>query len=601
MPSTTDCPHAADPLMERDFFKQAMEACGDAVLITAPALDPPGPVILFANSAMASLTGYSVNELVGATPRLLQGPATDRAILEELKIALREKGSFAAQTVNYRKDGSSYIVEWVINPLLDDAETVKAWVSVQRDVTIRLEEQKAREQAEARLAAMFRESPLGLAEVDGPGRILRVNHEFCRLLGRSSAQLLTLELRQIVHPDDLAPALAALGEAGSAQETRQVETRFLRSEDRPVWTTSNVTPLGDGSGHLLIVIADLTARRQAERALHHSEERFRQFGDATGDVLWIRDAATLRLEYASAAFDHVYDMPAAHALGQSNLRKWARMVLPEDRGGLFDAIRSACGGANVTWEFRIRSGSDGRTRWLRDTIFPMIDDRGQVVRLGGISENITDAKASAERLRILVAELQHRTRNLLGVVRSLSQRTLHGSNSLVEFGQRFDDRLGALARVNSLLSRLEDGDRITFDALVQDEIDALTVPREYAQGRIALTGPRNIRLRSGTVQTFALALHELFHNAAKHGALSQDSGRLKICWRLEPGRGSVSRLYIDWLESGVTMPPADGLPRRSGYGLELLEHALPYQLSAETSFELLPDGVRNIIVLPVSA
>ncbi|WP_031290558.1 PAS domain-containing protein [Sphingobium baderi] len=136
--------------MERDFFKQAMEACGDAVLITAPALDPPGPVILFANSAMASLTGYSVNELVGATPRLLQGPATDRAILEELKIALREKGSFAAQTVNYRKDGSSYIVEWVINPLLDDAGTVKAWVSVQRDVTIRLEEQKARERPQQR-------------------------------------------------------------------------------------------------------------------------------------------------------------------------------------------------------------------------------------------------------------------------------------------------------------------------------------------------------------------------------------------------------------------------------------------------------------------
>ncbi|WP_323810763.1 PAS domain-containing protein [Sphingobium baderi] len=75
-------------------FKQAMEACGDVVLITAPALDPPG-IILFVNSAMASLTGYSLTELVGETPRLLQEPATDRAVLQQLKGTLREKGSLA--------------------------------------------------------------------------------------------------------------------------------------------------------------------------------------------------------------------------------------------------------------------------------------------------------------------------------------------------------------------------------------------------------------------------------------------------------------------------------------------------------------------------
>jgi two-component system CheB/CheR fusion protein len=198
----------------------------------------------------------------------------------------------------------------------------------------------------------------------------------------------------------------------------------------------------------------------------------------------------------------------------------------------------------------------------------------------------------------LVAELQHRTRNLMGVVRSTANRTGETSKNFADFRDRFRDRLEALARVQGLLSRLNETDRIAFDELIQTEIAAMHGSGE----RITLDGPSGIRLRSSMVQTLAMALHELATNAVKYGALGQPAGHLAISWRMvEPDLRGQPRLRIEWRESGVKMPAPDSLPQGGGQGRELIERALPYQLSAKTSFELGPDGVHCTITIPVSA
>ena len=109
-------------------------------------------------------------------------------------------------------------------------------------------------------------------------------------------------------------------------------------------------------------------------------------------------------------------------------------------------------------------------------------------------------------------------------------------------------------------------------------------------------------LRSSTVQTLAMALHELSTNAIKHGALGAPGGTLAVEWRLEPtSEGNKPLLHIDWRESGISLPPPDAMRRRgSGQGRELIEQALPYQLKAKTSFVLEGTGLHCTIVLPVS-
>lgn len=120
--------------------------------------------------------------------------------------------------------------------------------------------------------------------------------------------------------------------------------------------------------------------------------------------------------------------------------------------------------------------------------------------------------------------------------------------------------------------------------------------------RVTLQGPPGVRLRSSTVQTLAMALHELATNAVKYGALGQPSGHLDVNWRVErPGPGGKPWLHVDWRESGVDMPSAEAAPRGTGQGRELIERALPYQLSARTSYTLSSDGVHCTIAIPISA
>ncbi len=202
------------------------------------------------------------------------------------------------------------------------------------------------------------------------------------------------------------------------------------------------------------------------------------------------------------------------------------------------------------------------------------------------------------RQEILVAELQHRTRNLMGVIRSTADKTGRASNDLEEFREKFHDRLNALARVQGLLSRLNEHDRVTFDELIESELSAMDGSAE----RTSLEGPSGVRLRSSTVQTLAMALHELATNAVKYGALGQPAGRLSVRWTLdEQGDGGRPWLHIDWRESGVKMPGGGEAVAGTGQGRELIEQALPYQLGAQTSYVLGPDGVHCTIAIPVSA
>ncbi|WP_336512324.1 sensor histidine kinase [Paracoccus shandongensis] len=319
-------------------------------------------------------------------------------------------------------------------------------------------------------------------------------------------------------------------------------------------------------------------------------------------MLWIRDADTLQWTYLSPAFENIYGLSRDEALRGDTMRNWLDLVVPEDRDRARAEIEKARAGERVTFEYRITRPSDGEVRLLRNTDFPIRDKNGRVARIGGVGHDATDEQAAAERLHVLVLELQHRTRNLMGVVQSVTNRTLEGSTSLEDFGGRIRDRLGALARVNGLLSRLSEGDRITFDELIRTELKGHGVIDGHDHGpQVSLRGPRGLRLRSSQVQTLALGLHELATNALKYGALSRPEGRLDIAWALVPGPEGTRRLRVEWRESGVALAGPEGAGARHGYGRELIERALPYQLQAETAYELTPQGVRCTITLPLSS
>lgn len=200
--------------------------------------------------------------------------------------------------------------------------------------------------------------------------------------------------------------------------------------------------------------------------------------------------------------------------------------------------------------------------------------------------NVTSLTRAEARQRILIAELQHRTRNLLTVIQSIAMQTLR-KDALLD---SFTTRLAALGRVQSLLS--DAGDTIDLAQILRLE---LQVHGATQSDKITFGGPP-VSLDLEQIQTFALVLHELATNAVKYGALQVGGGRLEVVWTVGMVTENERRLTLHWRESGVPVPPDQS---RRGYGRKLIEQALPFTLRAKTELTFGVDGISCRIEMPL--
>jgi PAS domain S-box-containing protein len=116
-------------------LRELINMIDEAVIVTSPDLAEPGPYIEYVNTAFERMTGYSADEVIGRSPRFLQGRKTDRAELDRMRRELSTEGSFEAEIVIYRKDGQPFDIRWRIKALRDEAGDLAGWLSVQRDIT----------------------------------------------------------------------------------------------------------------------------------------------------------------------------------------------------------------------------------------------------------------------------------------------------------------------------------------------------------------------------------------------------------------------------------------------------------------------------------
>ncbi|MBR0834403.1 PAS domain-containing protein [Bradyrhizobium manausense] len=205
--------------------------------------------------------------------------------------------------------------------------------------------------------------------------------------------------------------------------------------------------------------------------------------------------------------------------------------------------------------------------------------------------DVTAITRAEERQRLLLAELQHRVRNTLGVVRSIARRSAETSSTVEEYSAHLDGRLNAFARTQALVTRDPEGG-IDLEYLVVEELLAYNA-REGEQMRVS--GPA-VRFQPKAAEIFALAIHELATNALKYGALGAPSGRLEISWCIEAAAG-VPQLLFEWRERGG--PPV-AQPARKGFGTELLERTLAFDLKGQTTISFDATGLRCRIAIPLS-
>jgi two-component system CheB/CheR fusion protein len=272
-------------------------------------------------------------------------------------------------------------------------------------------------------------------------------------------------------------------------------------------------------------------------------------------------------------------------------------VHPQDRGPVLTVWDAAEASGALQADHRLRNAAEGRYRWVQSHALPMGDETGRIVEWLGTTTDVEDLRRRHEQQQVLIAELQHRARNLLDVVGGIAEQTLAANGSLEDFAASFHRRLAALGRVQGLLSR-EVEPSVSMEQIVRLELSAHGIEDE--SDRVRLSGSETM-LPARSVQLLALVLHELMTNAIKHGALRPSScGCVEIAWDERPDGNGYWRQHIEWAETGVA---ADGTPAaaRRGFGRELIEVILPYELDAETRMDFRDDGVRCSIILPLNS
>jgi PAS domain S-box-containing protein len=373
-------------------------------------------------------------------------------------------------------------------------------------------------------------------------------------------------------------------ESALANGRAEDERWHQRQDGSLFWGSGLMMPLADRDMGFVKIFRDRTRQHEAEALLAESEERFRLLATNIPQLVFRSRGSGVRL-WGSPQWEVFTGL----SLERSIEFGWLDAIHPDDR----DATRAAWAAAQPSREYyvehRIRRHADGAYRWHQTRAKPIAEELDADDWVG-TSADIHDLRTLKDRQEVLMAELQHRTRNLLAVVQAIARQSARGSGGLEEFAVAFETRLRALGRVQGLLAEVDHGD-VDLDHLVRLELEA---HGEGSPDQLCIAGPR-VALPATSAQALALAIHELATNAVKYGALSQPAGRLSISWRLDDG-DDEERVVLDWVETGVEMPAKRV---RRGYGSELIERALPYQLMAKTRLEFDADGVRCWISAPV--
>lgn len=214
----------------------------DAVIITeAGPIEPPGPRILYVNQAFTTMTGYSLEEVLGQTPRIFQGPKTDPEAVKRVRDAFLRLQPVTGEAINYRKDGSEFWVEFSIVPVADKRGKYTHWISIQRDISERKQTEEALRQSEERFRSLI-ENALDIITIIGSnGTIYYENPSVEKVLGYSPPELIGQNFFSYIHKDDLADVCSLLSQSlNNSGETRSIE--FRRRHQDGQWRTFEALP-----------------------------------------------------------------------------------------------------------------------------------------------------------------------------------------------------------------------------------------------------------------------------------------------------------------------------------------------------------------------
>jgi PAS domain S-box-containing protein len=439
--------------------------------------------------------------------------------------------------------------------------------------------------------------PIGVYICDREGSLIRYNERAAELWGRAPAlgegQHRYCGAFRAFHPDGRAiPAheVPVAEVLRTGQPVKDREILIERPDGTRIMALANIRPLLSDTDDVIGAVncfQDITDRKRAEEAVKENERSLRELLEGLPAAIYTTDVdgrITFYNEAAAELWGCRPEIGTATWCGSWKLYHPDGAPMPHHLCPMAMALKQR---RPVRGAEAIAERPDGtRVAFIP---YPTLlhDAAGGIVGAVNMLVDITDQKASEERLRLLASEVDHRAKNMLAVIQAVVHLTQAGS--IPEFKSAIDGRISALSRAHTLLSlgRWEGAD---MRRIVTEEL----APHSAREGaRVSINGPVLV-LPPQLAQALALVVHELATNAAKHGALAQPGGRLELRW----WGASDDRLLFRWTESGCRRaePPA-----RKGFGMSIIEGAIRQQLLGALEMDWRADGLRCEIEVPLAA
>jgi PAS domain S-box-containing protein len=366
----------------------ALETAGDAILIT----DAEG-VILWVNPAFTKTTGYSPEEALGQTPRILKSGRHNEAFYRAFWQTILAGKPWRSEFVNRHKDGRIYFGEHTVTPVRDATGTITHFVGIMHDITDRKRAEEQLRDAHEQLQELLEHSPAVLYALTLEGdKILPrlISENIARMLGFQVQETLSFDwwYRQL-HPDDRERAASSIQET-LTEGVSVTEYRIRHKDGSYRWVDDSRRLVRDAKGNpaeLVGVWSDITERKLAQEELHESERRFREMLDNLELVAIMMDRDG-RITYCNDYFLHLTGWQREEVIAAD----WFERFLPPEN---VDEMRTAFAGLlakrrairHYSNEILTRSGERRLLQWNNSLIYSA---SGEIIGTASIAENITD-------------------------------------------------------------------------------------------------------------------------------------------------------------------------------------------------------------------
>lgn len=540
------------------------------------------------NEELAAINGFSVQEHVGELQQDLLPEAHSEVV--DIQKQVLETGE-AARGLTIRTETPSepgnmreFLVDFYPVRSGDEVAAVGSCV---REVT--KERQLERQIAESAVRQRVAVNAAGLGVFDWNMRkdeALWENDRVYEIFGRAKEDgpLSFDEFRNsVLHPDDI-ERFAAEVERAKESGTLSIDVRIRRLSDRApryVQYSGRIVKDGDGPLRMIGVVADVTDVTLAQAREAEQRQRLQKLQDSLSSFVGMLTPDGTLVEVNATALERG-GLTRDDVIGRKFWDCWWWSFSDESQARLKDAVGRAAKGESLRYDVPARMAGD-RMLTIDFQLVPNMDEGGRVTEIVPSAVDVTERVEAEQRKGLLLAELEHRVKNILATVQSVARFTARMAQDKEHMAESLIDRLGAISRTHDALTA-SGWQAQSLRSLVEAEVAPYA---DSGNGRFTYRGD-DLLLEPGTVLSLGLAVHELATNAAKYGAYSTESGRVEVTAE----RDGKEFAWVEWREIGG--PPV-APPDREGFGTFLVQKLLAQELKAKIRVSYDETGVKCLI------